>query len=100
MVAVVVQALKDMRCEGVVGREVRRWFGARDESWWPYTFERLCDGIGLEAEAIRERLGEEWGERWERKVNHAGVGVRRRQPLGWADRPHRKRVVAWRYRCR
>lgn len=36
--------------------ETLRWFASRDR-WWPYSFENLCDGLGLDANRIRRRLG-------------------------------------------
>lgn len=36
--------------------ETLRWFASRDR-WWPYSFENICDGLGLDAGQIRRRLG-------------------------------------------
>jgi hypothetical protein len=37
-------------------RETVTWFQSRDR-WWPYSFENICDGLGLDAPSIRRRLG-------------------------------------------
>lgn len=37
-------------------REAQDWFLA-DEKKWPYAFECMCAVLGLEADAVRERLG-------------------------------------------
>jgi len=100
-VAVIVQALKDVGMEGMVGRETRRWFVAK-RGGWPYGFEALCEAIGLEPDAIRSRVVAEWGDGWEKRVAQAGLGIRSRQPLGWTGRRHRRMVSrgAYRLRCR
>ena len=36
--------------------EVTQWFGAT-ETGWPYSFESICGVLGLDADAVRHRLG-------------------------------------------
>jgi hypothetical protein len=36
--------------------EVTQWLGARDGAW-PYSFESICEVLGLDANAVRQRLG-------------------------------------------
>jgi hypothetical protein len=36
--------------------EVTQWLGAKDTSW-PYSFESICEVLGLDANAVRHRLG-------------------------------------------
>jgi len=35
--------------------ETRRWFLA-DDTRWPYSFERICGALDLEASAVRRRI--------------------------------------------
>ena len=36
--------------------EVTQWLGAT-ETGWPYSFESICEVLGLDANAVRHRLG-------------------------------------------
>jgi len=36
--------------------EVTQWLGAK-ETDWPYSFESICEVLGLDAKAVRHRLG-------------------------------------------
>jgi hypothetical protein len=36
--------------------EAKQWFLA-DEADWPYSFECICGVLGLDADAVRHRLG-------------------------------------------
>ena len=36
--------------------EVTKWLGAK-ETDWPYSFESICQVLGLDADAVRHRLG-------------------------------------------
>jgi len=36
-------------------RDAERWM-ARSEPWWLFSFENICAVLGLEAEAVRDRL--------------------------------------------
>ena len=36
--------------------EVTQWLGAK-ETGWPYSFESICEVLGLDADAVRHRLG-------------------------------------------
>jgi hypothetical protein len=36
--------------------EVTQWLGAK-ETGWPYSFESICEVLGLDANAVRHRLG-------------------------------------------
>ena len=35
--------------------EAREWLVSGD-TWWPYSFENICDAIGFDADSLRERL--------------------------------------------
>ena len=37
-------------------REVTQWLGAK-ATGWPYSFEAICEVLGLDANAVRHRLG-------------------------------------------
>ena len=37
-------------------REVTQWLGAK-ATGWPYSFESICEVLGLDANAVRRRLG-------------------------------------------
>jgi hypothetical protein len=57
MAAVLTQAMDDLRLiRGYRGRsrlaQVERWFDARRQEW-PFSFENLCAGLGLDADRIR-----------------------------------------------
>jgi hypothetical protein len=57
MAAVLKQALDDLRLvRGYRGKtrlsEVEEWFGEH-EAGWPFSFENLCVGLGLDADFIR-----------------------------------------------
>ena len=36
-------------------QEAQQWFLA-DETDWPYSFERICGALGLDTDAVRQRL--------------------------------------------
>lgn len=64
MIAVVQEAMNcvekyrcatDYRGRRLFG-EVMHWFGA-EETDWPYSFESICGVLGLDADAVRQRLG-------------------------------------------
>ncbi len=46
---------KEMRTRGRKFREAREWF-LEEDSDWPFSFENICDLLGLSASAIRQRL--------------------------------------------
>ena len=37
-------------------RETTAWFASGDR-WWPYSFENICEALGLDAGTLRRRLG-------------------------------------------
>lgn len=54
-----LQLTRRVRIDGWRSRkemETRRWFASRDR-WWPYSFENICEALGLEVTAVRRRLG-------------------------------------------
>ncbi|HSS56262.1 MAG TPA: hypothetical protein VLK79_16570 [Gaiellales bacterium] len=56
--AVFIHALNELHRYGrgtPVGDEVRAWF-ASDAQWWPYHFLPICDGLGLDPDAVRARV--------------------------------------------
>ena len=40
--------------EGVL--QTTAWVASRDR-WWPYSFENICEALGLDVPTIRRRLG-------------------------------------------
>ena len=44
-----------MRLRPSLAAEARRWVSDRDRQW-PYSFENICDSLGLDAEHVRARL--------------------------------------------
>jgi hypothetical protein len=43
------------RLRPALAAEARRWVSDRDRHW-PYSFENICDSLGLEPDHVRERL--------------------------------------------
>jgi hypothetical protein len=56
--AVFICALNELHrypADTPVGAEVRGWF-ASDDQTWPYAFVPICEGIGLDPDAVRRRV--------------------------------------------
>ncbi len=64
-------------------REARAWFVA-PSSAWPFSFRRICDALGLEAEYLRaglDRAREDWADETEpsvRRLVRPMAGMRHR----------------------
>jgi len=98
MAAVLAQAIHDhgvaARSSASAGQRLRRksdaWFAA-EEREWPYSFERICAALDLDADAIRERLARSGASR---RASHGHLTGPRRKTVAPAAQASLERRVA------